>query len=322
MKQYRKLFEMDGVELEFTEDALEAVADQAILRGTGARGLRAIMEEVLLPVMYDIPSRDDVAKVVVTEQTVRENVNPTIVPRRAHRPAASAGNVPPKSHRLPGSTGLPVASPGANVGGGRGATAWPRDFWQRERTVAPPGWSRWLSRRPRSRSTSRSGRPTRGACSSRRWRHAAARQPNAGVLTALPFELGIIMLGLSAAFVRHPGRRATARGGRWSSRRRASSAGFLISALGLLPRQYWLVVLGYGFVGGIGLGIGYISPVSTLIKWFPDRPGLATGIAIMGFGGGALIASPLTDAAARRVRRHRADATSRASRADLPRAWA
>ena len=82
VKQYRKLFEMDGVELEFTDDALEAVADQAILRGTGARGLRAIMEEVLLPVMYDIPSRDDVAKVVVTEQTVRENVNPTIVPRQ------------------------------------------------------------------------------------------------------------------------------------------------------------------------------------------------------------------------------------------------
>jgi ATP-dependent Clp protease ATP-binding subunit ClpX len=85
VKQYHKLFEMDGVELEFTADALEAVADQAILRGTGARGLRAIMEEVLLPVMYDIPSRDDVAKVVVTEQTVRENVNPTIVPRQPAR---------------------------------------------------------------------------------------------------------------------------------------------------------------------------------------------------------------------------------------------
>jgi ATP-dependent Clp protease ATP-binding subunit ClpX len=85
VKQYCKLFEMDGVELEFTEDALEAVADQAILRGTGARGLRAIMEEVLLPVMYDIPSRDDVAKVVVTEQTVRSNVNPTIVPRTPAR---------------------------------------------------------------------------------------------------------------------------------------------------------------------------------------------------------------------------------------------
>jgi ATP-dependent Clp protease ATP-binding subunit ClpX len=85
VKQYCKLFEMDGVELEFTDDALEAVADQAILRGTGARGLRAIMEEVLLPVMYDIPSRDDVAKVVVTEQTVRSNVNPTIVPRTPAR---------------------------------------------------------------------------------------------------------------------------------------------------------------------------------------------------------------------------------------------
>lgn len=70
VKQYVRLFEMDGVELEFTQDGLEAVADQAILRGTGARGLRAIMEEVLLPVMYDIPSRDDVAKVVVTAETV------------------------------------------------------------------------------------------------------------------------------------------------------------------------------------------------------------------------------------------------------------
>jgi ATP-dependent Clp protease ATP-binding subunit ClpX len=85
VKQYRKLFEMDGVELEFSPDALEAVADQAILRGTGARGLRAIMEEVLQPVMYDIPSRDDVAKVQVSAKTVKENVNPTIVPRQPAR---------------------------------------------------------------------------------------------------------------------------------------------------------------------------------------------------------------------------------------------
>jgi ATP-dependent Clp protease ATP-binding subunit ClpX len=85
VKQYSRLFSMDGVELEFTETALVAIADQAILRGTGARGLRAIMEEVLLPVMYDIPSRTDVAKVVITEQTVRENVNPTIVPRQPTR---------------------------------------------------------------------------------------------------------------------------------------------------------------------------------------------------------------------------------------------
>jgi ATP-dependent Clp protease ATP-binding subunit ClpX len=79
VKQYSRLFEMDGVELEFTDDALEAVADQAILRGTGARGLRAIMEEVLLPVMYDIPGRDDVARVVIAGETVRDNVLPTIV---------------------------------------------------------------------------------------------------------------------------------------------------------------------------------------------------------------------------------------------------
>lgn len=85
VKQYTRLFEMDGVELEFADDALEAIADQAIHRGTGARGLRAIMEEVLLPVMYDIPSRDDVAKVVVTKETVLDNVLPTIVPRKATR---------------------------------------------------------------------------------------------------------------------------------------------------------------------------------------------------------------------------------------------
>ncbi|MCH5644115.1 MULTISPECIES: ATP-dependent Clp protease ATP-binding subunit ClpX [unclassified Gordonia (in: high G+C Gram-positive bacteria)] len=85
VKQYTRLFDMDNVELEFTQDALEAVADQAIHRGTGARGLRAIMEEVLLPVMYDIPSRDDVEKVVVTGETVRDNVLPTIVPRKDNR---------------------------------------------------------------------------------------------------------------------------------------------------------------------------------------------------------------------------------------------
>jgi ATP-dependent Clp protease ATP-binding subunit ClpX len=80
-RQFAKLFELDGVELEFTDDALEAIADQAILRGTGARGLRAIMEEVLLSVMYEVPSRDDVARVVFTREAVLENVNPTIVPR-------------------------------------------------------------------------------------------------------------------------------------------------------------------------------------------------------------------------------------------------
>ena len=83
VKQYQKLFELDGVELEFTDDAIEAVADLAMMRGTGARGLRAIIEEVLLNVMYDVPSREDVAKVVVTGEVVSDNVNPTLVPREA-----------------------------------------------------------------------------------------------------------------------------------------------------------------------------------------------------------------------------------------------
>ncbi len=83
VRQYQRLFELDNVELEFTPDALEAVADQAILRGTGARGLRAIMEEVLLSVMYDVPSRDDVARVVVNRAVVLDNVLPTLVPRDA-----------------------------------------------------------------------------------------------------------------------------------------------------------------------------------------------------------------------------------------------
>ena len=83
VKQYQKLFEIDGVELEFTPDAIDAVADLAMMRGTGARGLRAIIEEVLLHVMYDVPSREDIAKVVVTGEVVSDNVNPTLVPREA-----------------------------------------------------------------------------------------------------------------------------------------------------------------------------------------------------------------------------------------------
>ncbi len=81
VKQYQRLFELDGVELEFDRPALEAIADQAILRGTGARGLRAIMEEVLQSVMYEVPSRKDVARVVITEEVVHSHVNPTLVPR-------------------------------------------------------------------------------------------------------------------------------------------------------------------------------------------------------------------------------------------------
>jgi MFS family permease len=107
------------------------------------------------------------------------------------------------------------------------------------------------------------------------------------------FSIAIVFLGVSAAVF-----------GRWVEEggpRRAMfaaalcfSGGFLISAFGVSIRQLWLVYLGYGVLGGTGLGLGYISPVSTLIKWFPDRPGMATGMAIMGFGGGALIAAPFS----------------------------
>ncbi|MDG2113126.1 MAG: ATP-dependent Clp protease ATP-binding subunit ClpX, partial [Actinomycetota bacterium] len=82
IRQYRRMFELDGVELEFTDDALSAVVDQAMLRKTGARGLRAILEEVLLGVMYDLPSRDDVARCIIDRSVVLDKVNPTLIPRR------------------------------------------------------------------------------------------------------------------------------------------------------------------------------------------------------------------------------------------------
>ena len=84
-KQYQKFFEMEDVELEFDEDALGAIADQALLRGTGARGLRAILEEVLLDVMYDLPGREDVGKCQIDASVVLDRVNPTLVPRSESR---------------------------------------------------------------------------------------------------------------------------------------------------------------------------------------------------------------------------------------------
>ena len=82
VKQYQRMFELDGVELEFTDEAISAVVDQAILRNTGARGLRAILEEVLLGVMYEVPSREDIARCIIDSDVVLEKVNPTLVPRR------------------------------------------------------------------------------------------------------------------------------------------------------------------------------------------------------------------------------------------------
>ncbi len=171
-------------------------------------------------------------------------------------------------------------------------------FFDRSRTVAPPGFNRWLVP------------PAALAI------HLSIGQAYAfsvfnlplsqaiGITKAAPddwklstlgwvFSVAIVFLGLSAAVF-----------GRWLERvgpRQAMFAsalcfasGFLVGAAGVATHQFWLLVLGYGVIGGIGLGLGYISPVSTLIRWFPDRPGMATGLAIMGFGGGAMIASPLS----------------------------
>ena len=82
VKQYQRMFELDGVDLEFTDDSISAVVDQALLRNTGARGLRAILEEVLLGVMYEMPSREDIARCIIDREVVLDKVNPTLVPRR------------------------------------------------------------------------------------------------------------------------------------------------------------------------------------------------------------------------------------------------
>jgi len=168
----------------------------------------------------------------------------------------------------------------------------------KEKIMAPPGYSRWLI-------------PPAALCV-----HLCIGQAYAfsvfnlpmtrliGITKSAPddweltdlgwiFSLGIFFLGVSAALL-----------GRWveeSGPRRAMvtaalcfGGGFVISAIGVYFHNIWVIYVGYGILGGFGLGIGYISPVSTLIKWFPDRPGMATGMAIMGFGGGAFIASPLS----------------------------
>ena len=90
VKQYAKVFGFEDVELEFTEDGLNAIADQALLRATGARGLRAILEEVLLETMYDLPGREDIGKVVIDRETVIDKVNPTLVPRKPARQRKAA----------------------------------------------------------------------------------------------------------------------------------------------------------------------------------------------------------------------------------------
>ena len=160
----------------------------------------------------------------------------------------------------------------------------------RQHTIAKPGFNRWLIPPAALAVHLCIGQAyATSVYKASLVQHFDASLTHIGII----FSIAIVMLGLSAAVF-----------GTWvdsGGPRRAMvtaalfwSSGFLIGSLGIASEQLWLVYLGYGFIGGIGLGIGYISPVSTLIKWFPDRPGLATGMAIMGFGGGAMIASPLS----------------------------
>src|SRR6195256_2690077 len=170
-------------------------------------------------------------------------------------------------------------------------------FLDREHTVARPGYSRW--RVPPAALCVHLGIGQAYAFSvfnlpMTRLLGVSQSAPDDWKLTDLGwiFSLAMVFLGLSAAVF-----------GRWveegGPRKAMFTAGvcwasaFLISALGVYLHNLWIIYLGYGVIGGCALGIGYISPVSTLMKWFPDRPGMATGMAIMGFGGGALIGSPL-----------------------------
>jgi MFS family permease len=169
-------------------------------------------------------------------------------------------------------------------------------FLDRERSVARPGFTRWLVP-PAALAVH--------LCIGEIYGFSVFNVPLTrllGVTQSAPgdwtipqvawlYSTGLILLGLSAAFF-----------GKWVERNGPRKTmfvsaccwggGFLVASLGIKLHQFWLVLLGYGVIGGIGLGLGYISPVSTLVKWFPDRPGMATGMAIMGFGGGALIGAP------------------------------
>lgn len=166
------------------------------------------------------------------------------------------------------------------------------NWLDRSASIAPPGFNRWLIPPAALAVHLCIGQAyATSVYKSALIGHFQVSQTAIGVI----FSIAIVMLGLSAAIM---GTWVERSGPRKSMFVAASfwAAGFLVGAAGIFTSQLWLVYLGYGVIGGIGLGIGYISPVSTLMKWFPDRPGMATGMAIMGFGGGALIASPMSTA--------------------------
>ncbi|MBZ0152321.1 MAG: OFA family MFS transporter [Planctomycetes bacterium] len=163
------------------------------------------------------------------------------------------------------------------------------NFLSRDATIARPGFNRWLVP-PAAIAVHMCIGQVYGFSVFNKPLSAELGVAVSGVQWA--YQIALMMLGLSAAVF-----------GKWVERsgpRKTMVAsclcfcgGLVLTALGVKLKSLPLVLLGYGFVGGIGLGLGYISPVSTLVKWFPDRPGMATGMAIMGFGGGALIGAPL-----------------------------
>jgi MFS family permease len=169
-------------------------------------------------------------------------------------------------------------------------------FLDRERSIAPAGYSRWLVPPAALAIHLAIGQVYAFSVFKNPLLALHAADGSAWNLKEIGyiFSIAIAFLGLSAALF-----------GAWLERagpRRAMfyaavcfGAGFYIASLGASTHSLALIYLGYGVVGGVGLGLGYISPVSTLIKWFPDRPGLATGMAIMGFGGGAMIGGPLAN---------------------------
>ena len=167
-------------------------------------------------------------------------------------------------------------------------------FLDREVSVAPPGFSRWLV--PPAALSIHLAIGQVYSFSIFKNPLLALKDAN-GVAWNLKeigyiFSIAIAVLGLSAALF---GKWLETAGPRKAMLVAATcfGSGFLVAAGGVAIHSLALIYLGYGVIGGVGLGLGYISPVSTLIKWFPDRPGLATGLAIMGFGGGAMIGSPL-----------------------------
>jgi MFS family permease len=169
----------------------------------------------------------------------------------------------------------------------------------KDRIVAPPGYNRWLIP-PCALATH--------VCIGQAYALSVFNLPlsrQLGIHQSVPgdwkltelgwiFTIAIFVLGMSAAVF---GKWVQTEGPRKSGFVAALcwGLGFWVGALGIQLHQLWLVYLGYGVIGGCGLGIGYITPVSTLISWFPDRRGMSTGMAIMGFGGGALVAAPLSD---------------------------